>query len=88
MNDQQSISPRSRLQELLAIPERQRSDAQWEEINDLEITLASANRADTGGSGARRNTHVADDRPKPSGRTQGKKPFKKPHKRPPKENTP
>ena len=89
MNDQQPIPPRSRLKELLAIPERQRTDAQWEEINDLEITLASANRAENNEPNVRRNSPVADDRQKSGVRPpQGKKPFKKFHKRPPKENTP
>ncbi|MCC7485609.1 MAG: hypothetical protein IT529_11560 [Burkholderiales bacterium] len=37
-------SPRQRLQALLAIPERQRTDEQWDEINELEILLAPANR--------------------------------------------
>ncbi len=34
-----------RLRELLAIPERDRSDAVWDEIIELEITLAPGNRA-------------------------------------------
>jgi hypothetical protein len=37
-------SPRARLQQLLAIPERQRTDEQWDEINELEIMLAAGNR--------------------------------------------
>src|SRR5256885_1793514 len=41
MNGSQPISPRQRLQELLAIPEGQRTDAQWDEVNELEIKLAS-----------------------------------------------
>jgi hypothetical protein len=48
MNDSQPpsppISPRQRLQELLAIPDRNRTDAEWDELNELEITLASGNR--------------------------------------------
>jgi hypothetical protein len=51
MNDSQPpsppISPRQRMQELLAIPDRNRTDAEWDELNELEITLASGNR--TGG---------------------------------------
>ncbi len=35
------------MQELLAIPDRNRTDAEWDELNELEITLASGNR--TGG---------------------------------------
>jgi len=37
--------PRRRLRELLAIPERDRSDAQWDEMIELEIQLAPGNRA-------------------------------------------
>ena len=38
------VDPRRRLRELLSIPERDRSDAQWDEINELEIQLAPGNR--------------------------------------------
>lgn len=41
----QPASPQRRLQELRAIPERDRTDAQWDELNEIEIMLASANRA-------------------------------------------
>jgi hypothetical protein len=44
MNDPQPISPRRRLQELLDIPERLRTDEQWDEINELEISLNPINR--------------------------------------------
>ncbi len=44
MNDPEPISPRARLQALQAIPERQRTDAEWDELNELEIMLASTNR--------------------------------------------
>jgi len=82
MNASPPISPRRRLQELLAIPERERTDAQWDEINELEIKLSSANREQTLEQGARRNTSVtATGHPKPSGGAQGKKAFKKVHKR-------
>jgi hypothetical protein len=33
-----------RLKELLAVPERDRTDEQWDEINQLEISLAPGNR--------------------------------------------
>jgi len=44
MNQPESTTPRQRLQALLAIPERLRTDAQWDEINELEILLAPENR--------------------------------------------
>src|SRR5688572_27070408 len=46
MNDKQQPpgSPRARLQQLLAVPERDRTDEQWDELNELEIMLASGNR--------------------------------------------
>lgn len=43
-NEPQPISPRDRLKALQAIPERQRTDAEWDELNELEIKLASGNR--------------------------------------------
>lgn len=89
MNDQQPISPRRRLQELLAIPDRLRTDEQWDELNELEISLASVNRTDAPVPGARRNGPMPDNKPpKNAGGAQGKKPFKKFHKKPPKGNAP
>lgn len=41
----QAQDPRRRLRELLATPERERSDAVWDEIIALEIELAPGNRA-------------------------------------------
>jgi hypothetical protein len=43
--DPQSPDPRRRLRELLAIPERDRTDAVWDEIIALEIDMAPGNRA-------------------------------------------
>lgn len=40
----QSFDPRRRLRELLSVPERDRTDPQWDEINELEIQLAPGNR--------------------------------------------
>jgi len=88
MNDQQPISPRRRLQELLAIPERLRTDEQWDELNELEISLSAVNRADAPMPGVRRNGPMPDKQPKNTGSPQGKKPFKKFHKKPPKGNPP
>ncbi|MBI5784897.1 MAG: hypothetical protein HZA64_05500 [Rhodocyclales bacterium] len=36
------------MRELLSVPERDRSDAQWDEINELEIQLAPGNRVSPG----------------------------------------
>lgn len=44
MNAPAPTPPRRRLQELLSIPERIRTDAEWDEINELEISLAPGNR--------------------------------------------
>lgn len=44
MNETPPQDPRRRLRELLAIPERDRSDEQWDEIIEIEITLAPGNR--------------------------------------------
>jgi hypothetical protein len=77
------------LQELLAIAESKRTDAQWDEIHELEIKLSSANRAPTPEQGAGRNSApTAAVHPKPGGGTQGRPPFKKFHKRRPKQNLP
>ncbi len=73
----QPVSPRQRLQALLAIPERQRTEAQWDEISELEIRLASANRQESAQQGDRRNAPVNAGRP--GGGPQGNKPFRKFH---------
>ena len=89
MSEQQPMSPRQRLQALLAIPERQRTDAQWDELIELEIMLAPGNREGApqpGGGGGRRNPNVQQGgHAKPGGGVpHGKKSGKKFHKRPPK----
>ena len=43
--DSQSPDPRRRMRELLAIHDRDRTDAQWDELIALEIELAPGNRA-------------------------------------------
>ncbi len=88
MNDPQPTSPRRRLQELLAIPERERTDAQWDEINELEISLASGNREDIPDQAARQRPLGAGGHARPGGGAQGKKPFKKFHKKPSRGNAP
>ena len=85
MNESQPISPRARLQELLAIPERQRTDADWDEINELEIKLATANREGAPQQNARGNAPAPGGRPRPGGGpAQGRRPQRKFHQRPPK----
>ena len=88
MNEPQPMSPRARLQELLAIPESQRTDAQWDELHELEIRLSSANREQPPDQGARRDTPATGTgHPRPHGGAQGKKPFQKGHnKRRPRQN--
>lgn len=88
MNAPQPTSPRRRLEELLAIPDRERTDDQWDEINELEIRLAPGNREENAGQGARRNTPSGVGHPEPGGGTRGKKPFQKFHKKPVKRSTP
>ncbi|PWB52026.1 MAG: hypothetical protein C3F18_08620 [Nitrosomonadales bacterium] len=88
MNEQHPISPRQRLQALLAIPERQRTDAEWDELNELEIALASVNRTEARDPAPRRNAPPPSSQPKPGSGTAGKKPARKFQRRPPKGNTP
>lgn len=56
------FDPRRRLRELLAIPDRDRSDALWDELIELEIQLAPGNRAPQG---------AAPERQAPNGRFAG-----------------
>jgi hypothetical protein len=89
MDEAQPPSPRARLQALLAIPERQRTDAEWDEINELEIMLAAGNRQVIPEQGVRWNSNQPGGHPKPGGQQHhGKKPQRKFHQRPPKRNPP
>lgn len=71
-----------RLRELLAIPERDRSDAVWDEIIELEIALAPGNRASSGpqGDGGRRHDPGRGPLPQGGGRP-GRGAFKKSRRR-------
>lgn len=87
MSEQQPMSPRQRLQALLAIPERQRTDAQWDELIELEIMLAPGNREGAPQPGSRRNPGGQQGgHGKTGGTPHGKKSGKKFHKRAPKGN--
>jgi len=44
MNEPQAPSPRRRLQELLSIPDSKKTEAEWDELNELEISLAPVNQ--------------------------------------------
>ena len=89
MNPSQPTPPRRRLQELLAIPDSQRTDEQWDELNELEIKLAPGNRESSSGGEAGRegrdpNAPQGQGRPNQQRNNgQGKRP-RKFHKRPPK----
>ncbi|MBK1672937.1 hypothetical protein CKO35_06380 [Ectothiorhodospira shaposhnikovii] len=90
MNDSsQAISPRRRLQSLLAIPDNQRTEEQWDEIIELEISLAPVNQISGGEKPAsseargnpRQNRGARQPRSGPGGGSTGpraKKTFKKP----------
>ncbi len=88
MNEPQANSPRRRLQELLAVPERLRTDEQWDEINELEISLTAINRASAPmqEQGNRQSAAMPNNpsRPNNNNAARDKKPFKRNHKRPPK----
>ena len=72
-----------RLRELLAIPERDRSDAVWDEIIELEISLAPGNRAvgPQGDSGGRRHDPGRGPQPSGGGGRPGRGAFKKSRRR-------
>ena len=92
MNEPEPISPRARLQQLQAIPERQRTDAEWDELNELEIMLASGNREGAPQQGGRNNPQQQSPgggHPRPGGgggqqHHGGKKPDRNFHRRQPK----
>ncbi len=79
----QPPDPRQRLRQLLSVPERNRTDAMWDEIVELEIQTSPANRAQPqqGNSGQRQEPGRKPDQSKrqqpPSGGKQGKRFFNK-----------
>ena len=87
MNESIPVPPRRRLQELLAIPERDRTEAQWDELNELEITLASSNR-DQGGQQQRvgQSGMNTGGQGKPGNKQRGKRPQQQFKRRQPKPN--
>ena len=81
------MSPRLRLQALLAVPDRQRTDEQWDELNELEIMLAAGNR-ERGPEKALRNGNAPSRDPRPSGGPDRKRSGRKFDKKRRKDNTP
>lgn len=82
-------SSRRRLQELLEIPERQRTEAEWDEINELEIALTPANRAVASERSVHRKPVTPSaDQFKTRETGQGRRLLKKPRKRLPKGGLP
>jgi hypothetical protein len=68
----QSRDSRRRLRELLAVPERDRTDAVWDEIVSLEIELAPGNRAPSGQNEGNRSREPS--RGQGQGQGQGRRP--------------
>ena len=63
MSDSETIDPRRRIRELLAIPDRDRTDAEWDELNELEIRTAPGNRESAGDRATeKRANHAAQPR--------------------------
>jgi len=80
--EQRPPDPRRRLRELLAIPERDRSDAVWDEIIALEIDLAPGNRAPSANADpGRRNDQGRPQQPASGPKQGGGRPFKKQRRR-------
>ena len=80
MTEPLNQSPRSRMQALLAIPDNQRSEEQWDELHELEITLAPGNRVghqdkqpSSGGQGKGRGGNPRNGNPQgqPRGESRG-----------------
>ena len=67
----QPFDPRRRLRELLSVPERDRTDAQWDEIVELEIQLAPGNRISPAPAGNSNNNRPQSRKPHFKGPGQG-----------------
>lgn len=105
MNDQNPENPtpiqqpappandnKRRLRELLSIPERDRTDEQWDEIIELEIQLAPGNRVSAsdhgGGPGAGGGGGGGMSHGKPSGQPKKHRPRSNNNNRRPRPNKP
>jgi hypothetical protein len=64
---------RRRLKELLAVPERDRTDAQWDELAELELQLAPGNRIE-----ASRRAEAPPPAQAPRGPARGHSPAQRP----------
>lgn len=74
---QPSINPqdaRRRLNQLLSIPDRDRSDEEWDELNELEIQFAPGNRVGSDQGGHFRAMNDKQGRSQQRGPQQGGKP--------------
>lgn len=87
MNDQNPENPpvnppvapppndnRRRLRELLSVPERDRTDEQWDEIIELEIQLAPGNRASPADQGSGGPGNAGGGHGKPAGASKKHRP--------------
>jgi hypothetical protein len=85
MNKPPQNPARARLRELLDIPDRDRTDEQWDELNELEISLAQGNRqgAPQPGQQQRDNRQQMQPGQKPKGPNplQPNKRFNRKHKK-------
>ena len=91
MSEQQTISPRKRMHALLAIPDSQKTDEQWDELNELEIMTAPVNQLSPPKQNVRRGPpnrarHAKNSHPKPVNSSaageQRRKPIRKRRKPP------
>ncbi len=106
MNEQQTVSPpttspHQRLRELQSIPDNQKTEAQWDELIELEIALAQEGRPGGGGQKPQGTAPQAKKHNSKShgggpsgggggggGAQQPRKPQRKFHKKPPKPAAP
>jgi len=77
MEPNNSVPPAVRLKELLAVPDKDRTEEEWDELIELEIMLAPENRLKKGAS---RNDSRNDSGHQP-GQGNGRRPNKRPGKK-------
>jgi hypothetical protein len=95
MNEQQTLPPHVRLKELMSIPDNQKTEAQWDELIELEIALAQGGRMG-GGNGQKAPQQAGPGNKNPNkphgggggGSGQPRKPARKFHKKPAKPAVP
>lgn len=87
MEPTNAVPPSVRLKELLSVPDRDRTEEDWDELIELEIMLAPENRVKQAGRNEGPNQHGAGANRRNSKKSGKKRPNNRPRRQPEQANT-